>query len=384
MQDQESAVYSRYAAAAQAVAPALCCPVEYNADYLAVIPQEILERDYGCGDPSAFVRTGETVLDLGSGGGKICYIISQIVGPQGRVIGVDCNQEMLALAKQHQGTVAERLGYANVEFRCGLIQDLQLDLDRVAEELARQPIRDQADWMRLRAIEDRLRREHPLVASESIDCVVSNCVLNLVRPDQRTQLLSELFRVVKCGGRVAISDIVADEEVPPELQRDPELWSGCISGAYREDQFLQAFAEAGFHGVQLAKRQAEPWQVVQGIEFRSVTVVAYKPEPGPDLECHQAVIYRGPFQKVQDDDGRTYYRGERMAVGDKTFRLLQREPYAGQFEAIEPRREIPLEQAAPFEGAREARRSPRETKGLGFLTTIAPAGTCCGPQESCC
>ena len=96
MDSVESAVRQRYGAAAQEREAALCCPVEYDPQFLKVIPDEIIERDYGCGDPSRFVREGETVLDLGSGGGKICYIAAQIVGKSGTVIGVDANTEMLA------------------------------------------------------------------------------------------------------------------------------------------------------------------------------------------------------------------------------------------------------------------------------------------------
>ena len=98
----DSAVRDRYSAAAQAAEPALCCPVDYDAQWLAAIPDEVIERDYGCGDPSKWVQPGDTVLDLGSGGGKICFIASQVVGPTGHVIGVDCTDEMLALARRNQ------------------------------------------------------------------------------------------------------------------------------------------------------------------------------------------------------------------------------------------------------------------------------------------
>src|SRR6266436_4873623 len=101
----EEAVRERYSAGAHVPEAALCCPVLYDPRYLAAIPAEVLERDYGCGDPTPYVRPGDTVLDLGSGGGKVCFIAAQIVGPQGRVIGVDCNREMLALARRHQSTV---------------------------------------------------------------------------------------------------------------------------------------------------------------------------------------------------------------------------------------------------------------------------------------
>ena len=335
VESAEAAVRARYAAAAQAVEPALCCPVEYSADYLKPIPTEVLQRDYGCGDPTPYVRPGETVLDLGSGGGKVCYIAAQIIGPQGRVIGVDCNQEMLALARRHQAAFAERVGFANVEFRCGLIQDLRLDLDLLAAELAARPVSDQAGWLELRALEDRLRREHPLVPSESVDCVVSNCVLNLVKPEDRRRLLAETFRVLKPGGRAAISDITADRDVPEALQRDRELWSGCISGAYREDRFLAAFEEAGFYGIRIAKREARPWRVVEGIEFRATTVLAYKGAPEACSPRHRVVIYRGPFKQVEDDRGQAYPRGARIAVGDDVFQALRREPYGGQFEAVD-------------------------------------------------
>ena len=384
MNANEEAVFSRYAGAAQAVESALCCPVDYNPDHLAVIPDEILERDYGCGDPTPFVRQGETVLDLGAGGGKVCYILAQVVGRGGHVIGVDCNPEMLALARRHRSAVADRLGYDNVEFRCGLIQDLQLDLDRLSAELSRQPVRNQSEWLQLRTLENNLRREHPLVADNSIDCIVSNCVLNLVQPEDRRQLFAEMFRVLQRGGRAVISDIVADEDVPEHLRRNPELWSGCVSGAFREDLFLRAFGDAGFHGVEIAKRQPQPWRTVEGIEFRSVTVVAYKRKQGPCLERNQAVVYRGPFKQVEDDDGHVYYRGERMAVCDKTFHLLQRAPYAGMFEPIEPRVEIPVDEACSFDCRRAVRRQSRESKGLDYGVTTEPDGPCCGSDEKCC
>jgi hypothetical protein len=96
LSDPEEFVRSRYSGAAQAVEPALCCPVDYDAAFLKIISREVRERDYGCGDPTPYVRPGDTVLDLGSGCGKVCFITAQIVGPSGRVIGVDCNQEMQA------------------------------------------------------------------------------------------------------------------------------------------------------------------------------------------------------------------------------------------------------------------------------------------------
>jgi SAM-dependent methyltransferase len=326
-------VFARYGAAARQVEPALCCAVPYRPEWLAAIPAEILARDYGCGDPTVHVRPGETVVDLGSGAGKACYILAQVVGAAGRVVGVDAHPEMLALARRHRAEVAQRLGYANVEFRRGLIQDLALDLDLLAGELANSPVATADDWLRLRDVERVLRRDRPLIPDASVDCVVSNCVLNLVRNEDRRQLFSEIFRVLKPGGRAAISDIVGDRDVPESLRRDPELWSGCISGAFREDRFLRAFSDAGFHGMHFSNWASTPWQVVEGIAFRSVTLVAFKPAPAPADGAERTVIYRGPFASVQDDAGQSFARGERTPVSGGTFDRLAREPYANLFAA---------------------------------------------------
>lgn len=382
--DVERAVNERYGDAAQRREPELCCPVVYDPRYLAVIPEEIKERDYGCGDPSAFVRQGDSVLDLGSGAGKICYIASQMVGPEGKVIGIDANNEMLQLARKYQKSISETVGYDNVEFRKGRIQDLRLDLELVDSYLAENPITDLSELARFNEYCDVIKAERPLVADESIDLVLSNCVLNLVRPKHKEQLFQEMFRVVRRGGRVAISDVVSDENVPAEMQRDPELWSGCVAGAYREDAFLEAFERAGFYGIQIAKRDEKPWRTIHGIEFRSITVVANKGKQGPCLERKQAVIYRGPWRKVIDDDGHVLERGKRMAVCDKTFQIYNRLPYADDILPIEPYELISLDEANAFDCHRPGVRDPRETKGLEYNITDLSGAACCDPEGNCC
>src|SRR6266566_1212005 len=195
-QSKEGIVRLRYAAGARERADKLCCPVDYKSKYLTVIPQEVIERDYGCGDSSRYLREGETVLDLGSGTGKICFVAAQIVGPKGKIIGVDMTDEMLAVARRNAPVVAERIGYANVDFRKGRIQDLALDLERLDSELKRSPITDAASFLAADELAQDLRCKHPLIASDSIDVVVSNCVLNLVEPKSKRQLFEEIFRVL--------------------------------------------------------------------------------------------------------------------------------------------------------------------------------------------
>lgn len=378
----ETAVRERYAAGANAAEARLCCPVDYNAEYLAVIPQEVIERDYGCGDPSKYLRTGETVLDLGSGTGKICFIAAQVVGASGKVIGVDMTDEMLAVARRNAPVVAERIGFANVEFRKGRIQDLALDLEALDRELQARPITDAASFLRADELAQELRVKEPLVASDSVDVVVSNCVLNLVEAKSKRSLFEEIFRVLKRGGRAVISDIVSDEEVPEHLQNDPELWSGCISGALTEEGFLRAFSDAGFYGIQILKRDAQPWQTVQGIEFRSVTIEAFKGKQGMCFERNQAVVYRGPFKEVLDDDNHRMERGVRYAVCDKTYNIYRKLPYRDYFEFIEPLVEVPVDEAKPFDCSRTARRDPRETKGQDYRVTT-DASSCCDGGDCC-
>jgi len=376
--DVRDDVQDRYAAGAQAVEAALCCPIDYDPQYLKIIPQDVLDRDYGCGDPSRYVREGETVLDLGSGGGKICFIASQIVGPKGKVIGVDMTDEMLDLANENAPIIAERVGYANVEFRRGHIEDLKLDLDQLNDWLGRNPVKSAKDMEKMDAEILRLKAEMTMIPDNSIDVIVSNCVLNLVSDTKKKQLFSEMFRVLKVGGRVAVSDIISDEDSPESLKNDARLWSGCISGALTETGFIEALEDAGFHGILVDKFEAEPWQIVEGIEYRSATYLAYKGKQGECLEENQAVIYRGPFRQVQDDDGHVFMRGERSAVCAKTFNLMQQEPYTDMFYSVEPAIAVTERIEWPDDcGVR--RRDPQETKKGAPKLTTDPS-----QSESCC
>ena len=173
-----------------------------------------------------------------------------------------------------------------------------------------------------------------------------------------------------------ISDIVSDEDVPAELQNDPELWSGCISGSLREDLFLEAFERAGFYGLRILEREERPWRTVKGIEFRSLTLEAFKGKQGPCFERNQAVIYKGPFKEVLDDDDHRFERGKRSAVCDKTFQLYKGAPYRESFDFIEPVASIPLDEAKPFACLSNVLRHPQQTKARDYQKTSS-ASQCC-------
>jgi arsenite methyltransferase len=380
--DVEQKVKDRYTAGARKRQNSLCCPVSYNPEYLKVIPQEIIEKDYGCGDPSPYLREGDVVLDLGSGGGKICYIASQIVGPRGKVIGVDFNPEMLLLARKYQKLVARSIGWSNVEFRMGRIQDLRTNFEVLEKMIQKKPIRNLSKLLEFENLKRKNEAEAPLVRDESIDVIVSNCVLNLVRDEEKKKLFREMHRVLKKGGRIAISDIVSDELVPENLRKDPELWSGCISGAFQERAFLKAFEEVGFYGIQIEKRDERPWQTVQGIEFRSVVATAYKGKEGACWERNQAVMYKGPWKQVEDDDHHVLKRGVVTAVCDKTFQIYSKEPYQKEVILMSPKKLISLKDAKPFDCSRSEERHPREMKGMKYKETeekksVSLDGGCC-------
>jgi 2-polyprenyl-3-methyl-5-hydroxy-6-metoxy-1,4-benzoquinol methylase len=218
-------IKEKYGSAARAVAepggfqaccdPVLrCCdPITtnlYSADEKGLIPDQAVLASLGCGNPTALIelRAGETVLDLGSGGGIDVLLSAQRVGPTGKVYGLDMTDEMLALARENQ----RRAGASNVEFLKG--------------EIERIPLPD-----------------------NSVDVIISNCVINLSADKDR--VLREAFRVLKPGGRFAVSDVVVRGAVPDEVRKSMLLWVGCIAGALEETDYLAKLEKAGFGGVSI-------------------------------------------------------------------------------------------------------------------------------------
>jgi SAM-dependent methyltransferase len=209
----------------------------YKADETAGLPKEAVEASLGCGNPTALIdlRDGQTVLDLGSGGGIDVLLSSRRVGPTGKVYGLDLTDEMLDLARENQ----RKAGVTNVEFLKGDIQAIPLP-------------------------------------DNSVDVVISNCVINLA-PD-KNRVLEEAFRVLRPGGRFAVSDVVVRGQVSPAVRRDMELWVGCIAGALDEDDYKGKLKSVGFSEVDV-----ETWRSYDGIaeeaagKFASAFIRARKP-----------------------------------------------------------------------------------------------------------
>ena len=228
MEDIKTYVKERYGAVAEAKASSCCssgcgcgCGVSeqamalgYTMEELAHVPEDAF-MGLGCGNPTALadLKEGETVLDLGSGGGIDVFLAAVKVGLSGKAIGVDMTPKMVELATRN----AQAGGFANVEFRLGEIEDL--------------PVED-----------------------NSVDAIISNCVINL-SPD-KLRVFKEAYRVLKPGGRIMVSDIVTDGELPEEVRQDPEAWAGCIAGAMDRGDYLEAIRRAGFERVEVVGEQA--------------------------------------------------------------------------------------------------------------------------------
>jgi arsenite methyltransferase len=231
MSDLVSSIRSRYGSAAQRVltgegVPASCCdssgccsgaatascdPITsnlYDETETIYLPEKAVRASLGCGNPTALaeLREGETVLDLGSGGGIDVLLSARRVGPTGKVYGLDMTDEMLELAREN----ARQAGAENVQFLEGEIEQIPLPDD-------------------------------------SVDVIISNCVINLSGDKRR--VLAEAFRVLKPGGRFAVSDVVVRGDLPAEIRRSMELWIGCVAGALEEQEFLTLLAETGFEDV---------------------------------------------------------------------------------------------------------------------------------------
>jgi len=296
--DKRRFVQEFYAQAAEEPQESLCCPTGYSPEDTRHIPQEVLDRAYGCGSPigSAEVREGEVVLDLGSGTGIDCFIAAKKTGPSGMVIGLDMTDQMLEVASESKTLVAENLGYDAVRFVKGFMEAI--------------PLRD-----------------------KPVDLITSNCVINL-SPDKK-RVFREIWRVLKDHGRIVVSDIVAQGEVPEHIRANEKLWGECIGGALTEEEFFSFLEQAGFYGLQVLKKSF--YKEVDGYRFYSVTVRAYKFEKREGcVYIGQKAVYHGSFRAVMDEEGHLFPCNEAVEVCTDTAEKLSNPPYRGLFTITDP------------------------------------------------
>jgi len=292
-----------------------CCPTEAMPVYLRPlvmdIHEEIRDRFYGCGSPIPVALNGCTVLDLGCGTGRDVYLLSRLVGENGRVIGIDMTADQLALARKHQVWHAERYGFAksNVEFHEGFIEDLAT----------------------------------VGIADNSVDIVVSNCVLNL--SPEKARVFKEIFRVLKPGGELYFSDVFADRRIPVALRNDPVLLGECLSGAMYVEDFRRTLADFGCKDARIMSSSlltvddAALNRKIGMVGFTSKTVRAFKIELEDKCEDFgQVAYYRGGIAECPTffelDDHHRFEIDRPMLVCGNTADMIAQSRFASYFQII--------------------------------------------------
>lgn len=276
---------------------------------LAHVHPEVKDRFYGCGSPIPPAIEGATILDLGCGSGRDCYVLSKLAGPGARIVGIDMTDEQLAVARRHQDWHAQQFGYANVEFRQGYIEDLAA----------------------------------AGIADASIDVVISNCVLNL-SPD-KPRVFAEIFRVLKPGGELLFSDVFADRRIPGALAQDPVLLGECLGGALYLEDFRRMIAQVGCLDARvvarspLALHQPDIVRKIGFVNFSSVTMRAFKLPLEDRCEDHgQVAYYNGTLpdqaHRFALDDHHLFERDRPMLVCGNTADMLSRTRYAPHFRVV--------------------------------------------------
>jgi len=293
-----------------------CCTADAPPDFLklalARLHDEVLARYYGCGLVLPEALAGATVLDLGCGAGRDAFVLSQLVGEQGRVVGVDMTREQLDVARRHADFHADQFGYAksNVEFVEG-------NIERLAETG---------------------------LPDAGFDIIISNCVINLATDKQA--VLNDAYRLLKPGGEMYFADIYADRRIPAELQADPVLYGECLSGALYWNDFLQLAQRAGFRDARLvddrpvAVEDAELVATLGAIRFCSATCRLFKlPELESTSEDYgQQVRYRGTVEHSRErfslDQENVFESGESVPISGNTAGILSLSRFAPHFELI--------------------------------------------------
>ncbi|MBO8196664.1 methyltransferase domain-containing protein [Streptomyces oryzae] len=287
-----------------------CCtvsaPPPHVAAALELVHEEVKDRFYGCGSPVPPALDGLTVLDLGCGTGRDAYVLAQLVGERGRVIGVDMTEEQLAVARRHQEWHAERFGYANTGFRHGYLEDLAACG----------------------------------LPDDSVDLVVSNCVLNL-SPD-RPRAFAEIFRVLRPGGELYFSDIFADRRLPGDLREDPVLLGECLAGALYTEDFRRLLAQTGCADARTAASSPvtlddpEIDRRIGFAAFTSRTVRAFKlPLEDRCEDYGQTAVYHGTLAEHPHafplDDHHLFETARPALVCGNTAEMLAATRYARHF-----------------------------------------------------
>jgi arsenite methyltransferase len=275
-----------------------CYTSDYDPEQFQHVTEEVLERRYGCESPIPDVLEGKTLVDLGSGAGPDCFIAAKFVGPKGQVIGVDMTDELLTIARRNIEPIMKNLGYdtPNIRFEEGHIEELPLE-------------------------------------DNSVDVVISNCVINL--SPRKQEIFNEIWRVLKPGGEFFISDIVSDRRIDSTFNSDPRLHSECYTGAAYIEDLHQLVKKAGFQSPRISKRRTLT-EVIDGVYFESIILRGFKLELESSSEDYgQVAVYRGTIEGHQDhytlDLDNEFTAGAAIRVSKNTADILQGSRFSSHF-----------------------------------------------------
>lgn len=304
--------YGKVLKSSQDLKTSACCTTEsmpfHLREILKEIHDEVKDKFYGCGSPIPHALEGKTVLDLGSGTGRDCFILSKLVGPKGRVIGVDMTDEQIAVAKEHIDFHTKKFGLSepNVKFIKGYIEDL----------------------------------EGAGIQSNSVDVVISNCVVNL--SPSKDRVFSEIFRVLKPGGELFFSDVFSSRRVPKDLKEDPVFVGECLGGALYMEDFRRILFQLGCRDYRLTNRSRislnnQQMERKAGlIEFYSMTVRAFKLDLEDRCEDYgQTATYLGGISDSPNafmlDDHHLFEKGKAVPICGNTAMMLKDTRYGEYF-----------------------------------------------------
>jgi len=348
--DNVKEYYGKILASKNDLKTSCCCsteaPPENIRDIIENIDNEILEKFYGCGSPIPQELEGCTVLDLGCGTGRDAYVMSALVGPRGKVIGIDMTDEQLEVARSHMHSQTRRFGLSepNVEFVKGYIEKLK----------------------------------DAGIADNSVDVVVSNCVINL-SPDKRA-VFSEIFRVLKPGGELYFSDVFSSRRIPAHLASDPVIHGECLGGALYIEDFRRILNEVGCLDYRVASQRKfaldnpELEKKLDMIDFYSMTVRAFKLDSFEDIceDYGQAAIYMGSIQDsphyFELDMQHKFHFGKPVLVCGNSASMLGETRFAKHFKII---------------GNRETHYGTFDCQTRCVQPVEPDKASCCGDGASC-
>jgi arsenite methyltransferase len=324
--------------------------------------------------PEGIVHPGDRVIVVGATDSTVLRTTARATTDQGSILLIE--SASLDPLQIQANQLEQELGYCNWQFEQTQLYDLSTHSSFASQLLTEQPIENLQDYQQFQHRLNTQRLESPLIPNDSADVVILDLAVNRLPLVQVQSLLSEAFRVLRRGGCLTLLLLLADEPVSSEL---PTILQQDLCFIPQEPEIMALLTEAGYYGMQYTQRSGLPLKVVSGTEIRFFTAMAYKGKQGICLDQGHAVIYRGPWSEVLDDDGHRYVRGKRVAVCQKTYEILNRVPYQQEFFAVPCYLEVPLEQAPLFDCNTPKLRDPEVTKGK---KTVFESGSCCSSPSS--